>query len=749
MPDYETVGKRVPRIDAWEKVVGKGMYTADIRLKGMLQGAFLLSDVPHARIRRVDTTQAEQLSGVKAVLTSWNTPVWRFGPFIKDQTLFPQEKIRYVGEKIAAVAAVDRETAEEAVRLISVEYEELPAVFDPLEALEPEAPIIHEELATYPGVNPAVVQGNRCAFTLLERGDIAEGFQRADHIFEDTFRTAMTQQCPLETHVALAVGEHGGRFTVWSSTQNPFIVRAAIAEMLQVPINKIRVIPPLIGGGFGSKTNFELEPYAVLLAQATGKPVMIALEREEEFYRSKPRHPAVIQMKTGVTKEGILIAREVKFFSDTGATADPGPSMIAPTFLRGPYRIPHLRIESSCVYTNKIGCGSFRAPGGVASAFAFESQMDMIADALGFDPRELRLKNAVREGDLSSPGQLLGKVGFIECIERATAQANWRKVKPAQGTKKRGMGMACGEWRLSGGRGSGAWVKMHEDGSVGLAVGSTDLGTGACTVLAQIVAEELSIPLEEVTIVTADTETTPYDNTSGGSRVAVSMGNAIRKAATEVKEQLLELAAEKLEARKDDLVLSQKQIFVKGAPARSVSYQELSTYSHKFGTGPLLGKGSFTSPLPTSLPAYCAHVVEVEVDTETGAVTVLRVVAAHDVGFSLNPTTLEGQIQGGVTQALGQALMEETKFVNGRIGNPSFLDYKMPSASDVPPIEVILVEIGDANGPFGARGIGEPPIIPTAPAIANAIFHAIRVRLKDLPLTPEKILQALREQKRG
>jgi CO/xanthine dehydrogenase Mo-binding subunit len=476
---------------------------------------------------------------------------------------------------------------------------------------------------------------------------------------------------------------------------------------------------------------------------------MIALERGVEFYRSKPRHPAVIRMKTGVTNKGILVAREVQFFSDTGAVADPGPSMLAPTFLRGPYRIHHLRVESSCVYTNKIGCGSFRAPGGVASAFAFESQMDIIAEALGMDPRELRLKNAVREGDLSSPGQLLGKVGFVECIERATAQANWRQVQQGTGSKKRGMGIACGEWRLSGGRGSGAWVKMHEDGSVGLSVGATDLGTGSSTILVQIAAEELGIPCSEVTIVAADTETTPYDATSGGSRVAVSMGNAIRKAAVEVREQLLELAAEKLEARKYDLVIANKQIYVKGTPARSISFQELSLYSHKYGNGPLLGKGGFTSPLPTSLPTYGAHVVEVEVDTETGEVTVLRVVAAHDVGFSLNPTMLEGQIQGGVTQALGQALMEETKFSNGRIANPSFLDYKLPSSHDTPPIAVILVEVSDATGPFGARGIGEPPIIPTAAAIANAIFHATGVRIQELPLTPEKILKALPEQKTG
>ncbi|RMF88886.1 MAG: xanthine dehydrogenase family protein molybdopterin-binding subunit [Nitrospinota bacterium] len=754
MPEYETVGKRVPRVDAWEKVTGQGLYTADFRPKDMLYGAFLLSPLPHARILHLDTSRAEKLPGVKAVLTAWNTPSWRFGPFIKDQTLFPREKVRYVGERIAAVAAVDRETAQEALDLITVEFEELPAVFDPLEALKPDAPVIHEALSTYPGVDPAVARGNLCAVTRLERGDIQEGFSQADHIFEDTFRTSMTQQCPLETHVTLAAKDHGGHVTIWSSTQNPFLVRSVIAEMLQVPLNKIRVIPPLIGGGFGSKTNYELEPYAVLLAQATGKPVLLAISREEEFYRSKPRHPCIIQMKTGVTREGILVAREVKLLFDTGATADPGPSMLAPTIVRGPYRIPHLKVESSCVYTNKIGCGSFRAPGGVASAFAFESQMDIIADALGIDPRELRLKNAVREGDLSSPGQRLDKVGFIETIERATAQANYevrrielaRENQEKQGkNKRRGIGMACGEWRLSGGRSSGAWVKMHEDGSIGLSVGSTDLGTGAYTVLVQMVAEELGVPMEEVTLVAADTEITPYDTTSGGSRVTVSMGNAVRRAAREVREQLLELAAERLEARKDDLVIAQKQVYVKGSPDRALSFRELSQYSHTRGKGPLLGKGSFTSPLPTSLPTYCTHVAEVEVDVETGEVRVLRVVAAHDVGFAIHPTNLEGQIQGGVAQALGHALLEETRFDQGRIANASFLDYKIPSSQDVPPINALLVEVGDEKGPFGARGIGEPPIIPTAPAIANAIAHAIGVRIKELPITPEKILQALRQ----
>lgn len=742
------VGTPVSRIDALEKVLGSGRFAADIQLPGLLHGKLRLSDHAHARVLAVDTSEAERLPGVKAVLTAWNTPEYRFGSDFQDQTLFAHDKVLHRGSILAAVAATDPETAEEAVRRIRVDYEPLPAVMDVLEAIKPDAPILHEHLASYPGVNPAHIQGNICARSSVTWGDVDEGFRQADHVFEHTFTTSTVHQGYLEPMASVAQYDAGGKLTLWTSTQGTYVVRSRVAGLLGLPLHKVRVIVPHVGGGFGGKLQTVLEPFCALLARQTGRPVKIVLTREEEFFLGKPRSAGVIYLKTGVTRDGRLVARQARMYFDTGFACHPRSTEIAPTVIRGPYDIPHVRFEAFCVYTNKMGCGSFRGPGGIQAHFAGESQIDIICRELGFDPVEFRRRNGVREGSTSGMGVRLRHVGMLTALNRAAEAAAWETPKPAssQPGKRIGRGIACGEWRLGGGRGSGAWVKLNEDGTVHLIAGLSEIGSGSSTAMVQIAAEVLGVKAADVALIAGDTETTPFDTLTAASRVTVSLGNAVKRAATDARDQLLQLAAERLEANPADLECHDGRIVVKGSPERGFSLGELARYAQTLGPGPILGRGSFSSRLPQSLHTYGTQIVEVEVDEDTGQVALRRIVAAHDVGCAINPQGVEGQIQGGVTQAIGHTLMEEVKYTpNGDPQNAGFLDYKIPSILDLPLIEPVIVEEADEEGPFGARGVGEPPILAMAPAIANAIADAVGVRITSLPITAEKVRQALRE----
>jgi CO/xanthine dehydrogenase Mo-binding subunit len=740
------VGTRTPRIDALENVLGSGKFAADIQLPGLLHGKLRLSDQAHARVRSIDTSEAKRLPGVKAVLSAWNTPDYRFGSEFPDQTLFAREKVLHRGSILAAVAAVDEETAEEAVRRIRVVYEPLPAVMHVLEAIRPDAPILHEQLATYPGVNPAHIHGNICAQSMVAWGDVAEGFRQADHVFEHTFTTSTVHQGYLEPMASVAQFDAGGKLTLWTSTQGTYVVRSRLASLLGIPLHKVRVIVPHVGGGFGGKLQTVLEPYCALLAQRTGHAVKIVLSREEEFFLGKPRSAGVIRLKTGVTRDGVLMARQAQMYFDTGFACHPRSTEIAPTVIRGPYDIPHVRFEAYCVYTNKMGCGSFRGPGGIQAHFAGESQIDMICRDLGLDPVEFRRRNGVRDGSTSGAGVRLRHVGMRQALDRAAEAAGWRTPPTRQLGKRVGRGLACGEWRLGGGRGSGAWVKLNEDGTVHLIAGMSEIGSGSSTAMVQIAAEVLGVGAAAVALVSGDTETTPFDTLTAASRVTVSVGNAVKRAATDARDQLFQLAAERLEANVADLECRDARIFVKGSPARGFTLGELARYAQTLGPGPVLGRGSFASRPPQSLHTFGTQIVEVEVDEETGQVVFTRIVAAHDVGCAINPQGVEGQIQGGVTQAIGHTLMEEVKYSpDGDPQNAGFLDYKIPSILDLPLVEPVIVEKADEEGPFGARGVGEPPILAMAPAIANAIEDAVGVRITSLPITAEKVLQALQE----
>jgi CO/xanthine dehydrogenase Mo-binding subunit len=745
------VGTSTPRIDALAKVLGSGKFTADMQFPGLLHGKLRLSDHAHARVVAVDTREAERLPGVKVVLTAWNTPEYRFGSVFseyQDQTLFAREKVLHRGSVLAAVAAIDPETAEEAVRRIRVVYDPLPAVMHVLDALKPDAPILHEQLATYPGINPAHAHGNMCAQAAVEWGDVDEGFRQAEQIFEHTFTTSTVHQSYLEPMASVAQCDPGGKLSIWTSTQATYVVRSRVASLLGIPFHKVRVIVPHVGGGFGGKAQTVLEPYCALLAQRTGRPVKIVLSREEEFFLGKPRSAGVIYLKTGVRRDGTLTARQARMFFDTGFACHHRSTENAPTVIRGPYNIPHVRFEAFCVYTNKMGCGSFRGPGGVQAHFAGESQIDIICRELGIDPLEFRRRNGVREGGTSGAGVRLRHVGMLAELDRAAEVAGWGKPLPRQPGKRVGRGLACGEWRLGGGRGSGAWVKLNEDGTMHVIAGLSEIGSGSNTALVQIAAEVLGVGADAVALICGDTETTPFDNLTAGSRVTVSLGNAVKRAAADAREQLLQMAAERLDANPADLECRDGRIFVKGSPDRGFGLGALARYAQTLGSGPILGRGAFSSRVPQSLHTFGTQIVEVEVDEETGQVALTRIVAAQDVGCAINPQGVDGQIQGGVTQAIGHTLMEEVKYSpNGDPQNAGFLDYKIPSILDLPLIEPVIVEEADEEGPFGARGVGEPPILAMAPAIANAIYDAIGVRITSLPITAEKVLQALKEQK--
>ncbi|MBI4594776.1 MAG: xanthine dehydrogenase family protein molybdopterin-binding subunit [Candidatus Tectomicrobia bacterium] len=746
MEDYRFIGKPVSRIDAPDKVSGQAIFIDDIKLPGMLYGKILRSPLPHARILHIDTSAAEGLPGVKAVVTAIDAPRYRFGISVNDEEVFARNKVRFVGDRVAAVAATHPDLAEEALGKIKVEYQELPAVFDPLRAMQPDAPIIHEDLATYDG-GPFAMMFRTAHNTIIpadvEVGDVEKGFSESDYLFEDTFTTQVVHQSYIEPRGAIARIEPSGRITLWKNTQGQFIARGEIARIMRVPLSHVRIIPTEIGGGFGGKLSILLGPICILLARKSGKPVKIMHTREEEFIAARPRHGAMIELKTGVKKDGTLVSRRSRTIIDSGAYVDFGLGTATRTAstARGPYRIPNAKLEAYCVYTNKVPGGAFRAPGAPQITFAVESQMDIIARQLAIDPLELRLKNGLQVGDVASSGQKIEGASLSHVLTEVANGIGWDKPKAGQ---YRGRGLACGEWNTAGTPATSS-LKINEDGSVAVYTGVVNL-TGSTTVFAQIAAEEFCLPLEKITVVTGDTDSAPFAPVSGGSMIAYNVGRSVLLAAKDAKNQLFELASQRLEAAKEELNLNERGVFIKHQPDRVVSLDKLALASMRDKNGLIMGKGS-AAPLPPAL-ILVAQAAEVEVDPETGQVKILKISASQDSGFSLNPLAVSGQIQGGVAQGLGYALTEELMVKEGRVLNSDFLDYKLLTFMDIPEIEVTQIQEKSPAGPYGARGVGEPPCIPTAPAIANAIYDAIGVRVKELPLTPERIVAALKSQKK-
>lgn len=753
MSELNIVGKREPMLDAWEKATGKAKYTDDLSMPGMLYGKILRSPLPHAKILKVDLTEALKVPGVKDAISGRDIPKRKYGivPKAKDEYALAIEKVRYIGDEVAAVVATSLEAAEEAISKIKVEYEELPAVFDPLEAMKPGAPAIHEE-----------VPNNVSATIRKEFGNVEKAFEKSDFIFEDNFQTQPVNHCPMEPQAALAVVDHYGKVTLWSSTQIPFFLRRNLATTLDIPESKVRIIKPKVGGGFGQKIDLYAKDFcAAFFAMRTGKPVKFVYDREEVFTCTRQRHPMYIYLKTGMKKDGTILAQQFRVVADGGAYNSTAPLMItlACFFIMLPYRIENLLFEGYHVYTNKPVGGAMRGHGIPQVRFAVETQLDIIAEKIGIDPLELRLKNAFLAGEPHPAKLLVQSCGFSETLKKAAEAIGWRekrgKLPFGRGVGLAGASFPSGVSNMSH-ISSGAIVKIERDGSVTLLTGAADIGQGAETVISQIVAEELGVRIEDIRITAADTEITPLDPGTFGSGVTLRAGNAALMAAKAAKEKLLEAIAEKMEVSPGELEMKNRRIFLRENPDRGFSFEEaIKIYQYSDRPMPIIGRGSYFPPAkePTTLlredgnfsPAYSfmTQAAEVEVDPKTGRVKVLKMVTAHDCGKAINPMLVEGQLEGSVVGGMGQALYENVIMERGQVLNPSFLDYGIPTAMEIPSIESIEVETNDPEGPFGAKESGEGTQLSPAPAIVNAIYDAIGVRFTSLPVTPDKVLEAL------
>ena len=773
------IGNSYRRLDYESKVSGKAQYLADMQMPGMCHGRILRSPLPHARIRKVDLSKALKVAGVAAIISRDDIlhddgiePY--YGPVFKDQTIVAVEKVRHVGDPVAAVAALTADAADEALRAIDVEYEELPAVLSVEDALKQNPVLVHESVripesgfADLAELKP--IDGtNICTHFKLNRGDIQRGFAEADHIFEDTFTLPATQHGFLETHACIAAAEPGGRIAVWATTQNPFVVRTQLANIFKVPVAKVRVIVPYLGGGYGGKVYPKVEPITVALALKARRPVRMVLSREEVFY-TITKHAASIRMKTGAKNDGTLVARECEIYLDTGAYAEIGPRVAKKSgyTAAGPYKIPNLKIDSYSIYTNKPPAGAFRGFGVSQSAWAVESQMDIIAAGLRIDPLELRKKNGYDEGDKFVTEETLRAVGLKQCLDEVAKSIGWEqkgrhrdtgtgrpgeratgKAAQAAGVK-RGKGLACMIKATITPSISCAVVKMNEDASLSIYAGTVEMGQGSETTLAQIAGKELGIPLSKIQVLGVDTDVVPYDLTTSSSRSTFHMGKAVQLAARQIQQQLKQIVAAEYGVPEDRISFMDGRIRL---PEATLNYADAMLKRFGMQGGTLIGEGQLKTSVKNefgekSTSAFwflAAGAAEVEVDTETGKIKLLKYATAVDVGRAISPLGCRQQLAGAAITGIGQALFEEIVYDNGQVINPNLVDYVLPSLGDMPPVlDPIAVEAPDNNGPFGAKGIGESALIPVAPAIANAIFDACGARIKDLPIKAEKIYLAL------
>ncbi|HCP22583.1 MAG: xanthine dehydrogenase family protein molybdopterin-binding subunit [SAR202 cluster bacterium] len=737
MPDFQVLGKSHIRVDARDKVTGRATYAGDVYLPGMLQCKLLTSTHSHARIVSIDTSSAEALPGVRCVITGKDYPDARFGSgALKDRRIMATDEVFYIGEPVAAVAADDEVTAVEALGLIKVEYQDLEKVVDPLAAISPKSADIHPDLEQYEGYGFAL-GGNNCTMLDADRGDVDQGFKDSDVIVEETYHTQPISQGFLEPMACVANVEANGRLDIYASTQGPYQVRSQLSSVLDMPISNIKVQAMEMGGGFGAKLRLAFEAFPALLAIKTGRPVKLVNTREETFTMNGPRLETNIYLKTGVTKDGRILAREARSVFDVGAYLGAGPNSGVGHGL-GAYHIPNFKLRSYGVYTNKIYVGSYRASGVADMTFATESHTDVIAHKLGMDPMEFRLKNALSEGDTAVSGAPIPKNGLRETMDALKE----RMGLPKKLEEGHGVGIAVGEWR-SGSGPSTASISVNEDGTVSLLTGSTDI-SGSDTSLAQIAAESLGLRMDQVVVAKRDTDMAPFTGPSGGSRIVYSQGKVVQNAAEDAKAKLLDIAADRLGVPADALECSGGSVYVQDNPPQSVTLGQLARASLSSRGGPIIGTASLSS-MPYA-PVFNAQGVEVVVDKETGQVRVTRFVQAQDIGKAINPMGVEGQLEGGAVQGIGRALSEEILIDKdtGEVRNPSLATYLMPLAVDMPEIENILVEVPSEDGPFGARAVAESPGFGPPAAIANAIYDAVGVRIKTLPLSAERVLAAIR-----
>jgi putative selenate reductase molybdopterin-binding subunit len=778
------VGKPEPKVDAVKLVQGKPAFTADMEMRGMLVGKLLRSPYAHARIRHIDASRARALPGVHAVLTYEDVPRVAHstagqshpipGPL---DTFSFDTKVRYVGDRVATVAAETEEIAEEALRLIDVDYEVLPAILDPRDALDSKV-IIHDE-PDYVDFGHSDPKRNLAAQLRIELGDVDEAMKHADHVFETEYSVQKVQQTPIEPYVCVTYWDEDDRLVFRTSTQVPFHIRRVMASVLGLPVKRIRVIKPRIGGGFGNKQEVMLEDACAHLTIATGRPVKIEYTREEQFIGSTSRHPMILKMRTGVMDDGTMVANELIVLTDTGAYGNHALTVTGNTGHKAMslYNTPNVRYHADIVYTNHPTSGAYRGYGVPQGMWALESHMERICHEMGWDPIEFRLKNAVKAGDehpmskVWSEGrepqpEIIQTCGLPEAVRRGAKLFNWRPAKAGDEYHQ-----VAGKPHLRRGHGlamvmqgtaipyldmGAASIKMNDDGSFNLLIGATDLGTGSDTVLAQMAAEVLGCPLEDVIVYSSDTDFTPFDKGAYASSTTYISGAAAVRAAEQAADQIRTRAARMLSSSyaddpraagasplPGDIQLHDRRAW---APdGRSVSLEEIALHTlHAEDQQQIMGIGSYTSPV--SPPPFAAQFAEVTVDRETGQVTVDRLLMALDCGIIVNPTTASGQVEGGMTQALGYAVSEEMVLnKNGRVVNPRFGDYRIFSADEMPEMEVIFVETYEPSHPFGVKAVAEIPLCGVAPAVGNAVYDAIGIQVPDIPITPEKVWRALRK----
>jgi len=753
MSQLDVVGKSFPQIAAQGKANGKTKFVTDLVLPRMLYGRVLRSPYAHARIRSIDTRRATALAGVKAVVTYEDTPKIKFGPRSEDWTIFAADKVRFYGDEVAAVAAVDKDTAEEALELIQVEYEELPHVISPLDAMKPGAPLVHEDKP-----------GNIAAEFKIEAGKIDQALDESYVVYEDNFYTNQVYQAYMEPMATLADVDLSGRITIWTGTQIPNMMRMTYAKALGMSPDNIRIVVPEYGGAFGGKMENNIHLVAAVLAQKSGQPVKLVNTRHDDFISGNPRVPMHFDIKLGATRDGILTAKDVKVVGAAGARLVYSQVIVATACYRvdSLYRFKNVRAKGYTVYTNTVPTACFRGFGNSQSTFVLESAMDELAVRLKIDPAELRIKNGIGPNETSVHGWKIASSGLRECVIKASEAANWNQ-KMKNKTPYKGIGLSCCN-HVSGNRpfarefdGGSGIVRIGKDGRVSVFHGESDMGQGQNTAFAQIVAERLGVTMDMVNVAQVDTDISPFGLGSFATRGTLMGGNGVLAAAKNAYDQMAEVAAELLKASTDNIQCRKGVFFIKDSPETRISFREVASQATiKYHGAPIVGTG-FYQP-PTELPdpetkkgnispayPFGCQIAEVEVDPDTGQVSVTNFVAAHDVGRAINPMATEGQIQGGIAQGLGWTLMENMAYQDGKVINSDFVDYIVPSCFDVPDIKSILVEPIEPNGPYGAKGIGEPALNPTMAAITNAIYNATGVRIKELPVNPQKLLAEMKK----
>ncbi len=745
------IGAPVTRAEGPDKVSGHAQYAADVQLPGMLWAKVLRSPYPHARIISIDASKARQAPGVVGVVTGPEHPGLLVGRQFRDMPVLCWDRVRYIGDRVAAVAAETKEAAEAALQLIEVEYEPLPAVFDPLEAMEPDAPLLHDDITAYDGGQQAnLVTDVRNGLTRVtfKKGDVEAGFQAADFVLEHTFRLPAHHAGYLEPHSSVVDIQPDGKVHIWCSTKSPFRTRNEIAKAVNIAQEHVRLNPVFVGGDFGGKGDSGDATIAYLLAKQTGRPVKAVKTFTEELTAASPSHPSVVTIRSGVTRDGRVVARTVRALHATGAYGaykpSPNVAITGVSHGAGPYKVDNTFFETLQVYTNHVPGGFYRAPGAPQTVFAVECHTDLIAQELGMDPAEFRRRNILEEGDANGIGHHLIGVRAKETLEAALDAAEWSGLKPGPNY---GRGVAMYERHTPGGV-SGATLTATSDGKVSMLSPTFDQGVGTHTVLKQIIAQEFQLPPGSVEVVVGNTDTAPYDPGVGGSRVTNTAGAATLEAAALLKAELTKRAASLLECPEDMVALTAGAFWVREDPRQQVGVGAIVTRSNN--GQPIRVTSEVNVKTRDDITCFVAQVAEVEVDPETGQVKLLRFTSAHDSGTVINPITHQGQIDGGLVQGLGIAMMEDLAIEDGQVTTPHLGEYKLPSIADIPAsVQTRLLDQPDGPLPYGGKAIGEMANVSPPPAVANAIADAVGVRLFDLPLTAEKVYRALQERNGG